>query len=125
MIKTSFGELNFQIGFKTQITISLFNNTFSVILNAMAYYEKDGVTDQQLEAIRALSKNLENTMHNAETQLTNYVGLQAAQRFTPRTLLVQRDGETALLCDDINDEDNGIAIILSPEKRITTQDEYL
>lgn len=91
----------------------------------MAYYEKDGVTDQQLEAIRALSKNLENTMHNAETQLTNYVGLQAAQRFTPRTLLVQRDGETALLCDDINDEDNGIAIILSPEKRITTQDEYL
>ena len=40
-------------------------------------------------------------------------------------LLFERDGSYAILFDDKNDEDNGIAVCLVPSERVLTQDEYL
>jgi hypothetical protein len=40
-------------------------------------------------------------------------------------LTIKRDGECALLLDDTEDEDNGMAVVLLPEEEAMTQDEYL
>jgi hypothetical protein len=50
---------------------------------------------------------------------------QLSTRFSPRTLLFGRDGSYALLLDDVVDPDNGLAVCLSPEEKVVTQDEYL
>ncbi len=43
----------------------------------------------------------------------------------PRTLLFQRDDGHALLLDDKEDENGGIAVCLAPKESIISQDEYL
>ncbi|WP_028504329.1 hypothetical protein [Ruminococcus albus] len=46
-------------------------------------------------------------------------------RFIPKTLLIKRSGAIALLCDDVKNPDEGIAICLFPEKCVISQDDYL
>ena len=46
-------------------------------------------------------------------------------RFIPKTLLIDRDGSYALLFDDNDNPDDGIAVCLAPEEKIISQDEYL
>ena len=41
------------------------------------------------------------------------------------TLLFGRNGECALLCDDNNEPDEGIAICIYPKAVIKSQDDYL
>ena len=49
----------------------------------------------------------------------------ASDRFIPKTLLVNRDGSIAIMCDDEDEPDEGIAICLMPEMQIMSQDDYL
>lgn len=125
MISTAFGELTFQIGFKKQIEITLFGKTISVVLKAKAYYEQDGLTAEQLAALCDLHEHLTEQMQIAETLLRSEAGSHAAERFTARTLLVQRDGEYALLLDDAEDEEEGVAVVLSPITQVLSQSVYL
>ena len=49
----------------------------------------------------------------------------AALRFTPSSLYFDRDGGCALLCDDEQDLDEGIAVCILPEKSVEYQSDYL
>ena len=49
----------------------------------------------------------------------------AETRFSPRRLLFTVSGESALLCDDAEDEDEGIAVCLLPEKTVEYQSNFL
>ena len=46
-------------------------------------------------------------------------------RYVPRTVLFDRNGEFALLLDDKQDDEAGIAVVLSPTARVVDQNEYL
>lgn len=59
-----------------------------------------------------------------ERLLTEY-SQKASERFVPRTLLFEEDGTYALLCDDKEEPDDGIAVCLVPETKIMSQDDYL
>lgn len=120
-----FGEMVFNVGWKTKTEISLFDNNYSVIIKAAAYFEKDGITAVQEAAFFDFDNNKNERLKTVEKLLTDYSDADAAQRFVPRTLLFQRNGSYALLLNDRKDADGGIAVCLQPEVKIVFQDEYL
>ena len=63
-------------------------------------------------------------MNCVEKMLKEYSDF-AQEQFIPRTLLMNRDGSYALLFDDRDNEDEGIAVCLAPEEKIVSQDDYL
>ena len=125
MNNSCFGEMTFNTGWKATTDIILFGKSISIIVKAKAYYEKDGITDEQEAAFSDFSNNKEQRLRITEKLLSDYSTVDAADRFVPRTLLFERDGSYALLFDDKNDEDNGIAVCLAPSEQVLTQDEYL
>ena len=123
MIHSVFGDLYFNTGWKTDIEIVLFGKARRITVKARSYAETDGLTAAQQAALTDCQEHLEKRMKEAETLLSSYG--DCAARFSPRTLLFGRDGEYALLCDDRDDPDDGIAVILSPRQEIGSQDMYL
>ncbi|MHC1685928.1 MAG: hypothetical protein AB6733_23860 [Clostridiaceae bacterium] len=125
MNNSYFGEMIFNTGWKATTDILLFGKSISIIVKAKAYYEKDGITSEQEAAFSDFSNNKEQRLKITEKLLSDYSAVDAADRFVPRTLLFERDGSYAILFDDKNDEDNGIAVCLAPSEQVLTQDEYL
>ena len=125
MKNSCFGEMIFNTGWKATTDVILFGKSTSIIVKAKAYYENDGITSEQEAAFLDFSNNKEQRLKATEKLLSDYSTVDADSRFVPRTLLFERDGSYALLFDDKNDEDNGIAVCLAPYKQVLTQDEYL
>lgn len=125
MKNSVFGQLIFNTGFKTKEDITFFNTNYSIVVKAKAYYEKDGITKEQEAAFCCFKTNKDNQLKNIEKLLIDFAGDNAAKRFVPRTLLFLRDGGYALLCDDNEDEDGGVAVCLAPTMEVLSQDEYL
>lgn len=120
-----FGEMIFNVGWKAKTEISLFDKKYSLLIKASAYFEKDGITAEQEAAIVNFGENKNELLKKAEKMLIDFSEEDAAQRFIPRTLLFQRNGSYALLLDDNEEEDEGVAICFQPEVKIVSQDEFL
>lgn len=125
MNNSVFGELVFNIGWKTKTEITLFNNNYNATVKASAYFEKDGITKEQKAAMADFNEHKEERLKVAEGLLVNFAEGEISERFVPRTLLFQRNGDYALLLDDREAEDEGIAVCLYPAAEIISQDEYL
>lgn len=125
MMDSVFGALRFDVGWKTEIDAGLFGKTRRVTVKARAYREEDGLTPEQESAFADYKSREEEIWKAAEKLLQDFAGGDCAARFTPRTLLFERDGGYALLCDDGEDPDGGIAIELAPRRRVASQDDYL
>jgi hypothetical protein len=125
MNNATFGELTFNICWKTKTDITLFGNKFEVVVKAKAYFEKDGVTAKQETAYTDFTENKTARLEAVETLLNDFADNSAINRFIPRTMLFGRDGEYALLLDDKQDEDGGIAVTLAPKVEVVAQDAYL
>ena len=125
MNNSVFGELVFNTGWKTKTSIHLFGNNYDVIVKAKAYFEKDGVTVEQETAYGDFCSNKSERLAAVENLLNSFAKDDASKQFTPRTLLFQRDGGYAILFDDKEDIDGGIAVCLAPQAEVVTQDEYL
>ncbi|PWV99308.1 hypothetical protein DFQ01_11524 [Paenibacillus cellulosilyticus] len=125
MNNSVFGELVFNVGWKAATDISLFNNVHSVTVKAAAYFEKDGITAEQETAFVDFGDNKRARLATVEKLLIDYANGDASNRFVPRTLLFKRNGSYALLLDDSEDEDEGIAVCLAPSATIVSQSEYL
>jgi hypothetical protein len=125
MNNAAFGELFFNIGWKTKANITLFGNSYDIVIKAKAYFEKDGVTTEQENAYRDFISNKPQRLAAIEKSLNDFSNDGASKRFVPRTLLFQRDGSYALLLDDKEDEDDGVAVCFTLKVEVISQDEYL
>ena len=125
MRNSVFGELVFNTGWKTKAEIVLFSKNYSIVVKAKAYFEKDGITKEQEAAFANFQAHKTEQLNIAEKLLMKFSVNEAAERFIPRTLLFQRDGSYALLLDDNEDEDGGIAVSLEPTAAVLSQDDYL
>ena len=121
-MKTAFGDMYFDTGWKTNYELELFGYSCSVLVKVKAYYEKDGITKEQQAACKYFLEHEQKLMAKAEELLDDY---GKSDVVTPTMLVIQPDGEIALLLDDEEDEDNGMAVVLYPEPECMTQDEYL
>jgi hypothetical protein len=125
MNSSVFGELVFNVGWKVKTDISLLNNDYSVIVKATAYFEKDGITAEQEAAFVDFGDNKNERLKMVEKLLIDFTNGDASKRYIPKILLFQRNGSYALLLDDREDEDEGIAVCLEPVAKIVSQSEYL
>ena len=114
MIESKFGELEFDFGYYTKLEVNLFSQSQIVPVDFSAYYENDGITEQQdkqLEKLQAL--------------LIAEFGIESKQRFSLSELYIERTGELAFLFDDSENPDEGIVVQLLPKVLITSQSVYL
>lgn len=125
MNNKTFGELTFNTGWKTKTDILLYGTNYNVVVKAKAYHESDGVTAEQESAYADFKGNKDTRLITVEKLLDAFADGNSAKRFIPQTLLFQRNGGYALLLDDKQDEDGGIAVILAPKAEVKSQDEYL
>ena len=124
MLHDLFGEITFNTGWKSKKTIRVFDKEYTINLKIQAYFEEDGITREQENAYSEFCKSENEKLETVENLLRGYSD-SPEQEFIPKTLLINRDGSYALLCDDIDNEDEGIAVCLYPEEVIISQDDYL
>lgn len=124
MLHDLFGEITFNTGWKSKKTIKLFDKEYTINLKIQAYFEEDGITKEQENAYSIFCKSESKKLEIIENLLRGYSD-SPEQEFIPKTLLINRDGSYALLCDDTDNEDEGIAVCLYPEEVIISQDDYL
>lgn len=83
------------------------------------------MTAEQEAAYADFKGNKDTRLITVEKLLDAFAEGNSVKRFIPQTLLFQRNGGYALLFDDNQDEDGGIAVILAPKAEVKSQDEYL
>lgn len=124
MENSVFGKMSFKIGWKKKIEYSFFDENREITLKVKAYREKDEITEAQEIAYKKYLENEANIAATINKLLIEY-SENAQEQFIPKTLLIGRKGECALLCDDKYNLDDGIAITIYPEFSIVAQDDYL
>lgn len=124
MIETAIGTMKFDMGFKKQDVLLFCGKEKNIVVKAKAYYEQDGITDAQKAAIDKYKRE-KSKISNDITDLMEKSYRNDKERFVPKTILVGREGELALLCSDNKNPDEGIAICVYPKLEIVSQDDYL
>lgn len=119
-----FDKFKFNVGWKTIKTIELFNKKYEIIVKLAAYFEEDGITDEQKKSYKSFLDNENKILSDVNEKLLEY-DLEAENKFVPTLLLVNRDGELALMLDDDTDFESGIVVCIYPEIEILLQDDYL
>ncbi|NCD09339.1 MAG: hypothetical protein EOL98_07925 [Negativicutes bacterium] len=125
MKNTAFGELIFNTGWKTKTTICLHERKFNIVVKAKAYYETDDITAEQEFSYIDFKNNIDTRLATVEKLLYKFTNGVNVDRFIPKILLFQRNGEYALLLDDIQDDEGGVAVCIAPKPEVIAQNEYL
>lgn len=122
MITTAFGDMNFNIGWKTKTIIKIFDIDYQITVKLKAYNEKLSITEEQIQTCQFFCDNTEKIINKIENLLLSY---KDRENLTPTTLLVKRNGDYAILFNNNNDADNGIAVCLTPKEEILSLDQFL
>ena len=125
MIDKDFGEVIFNDGFDTKINVTIFSKTQKVLVTALAYEESDGISKEQKKSFLTFNNKKIEYISKIESILVDEFGNKANDRFNISSIFIDRDGELALLFDDQQNEDEGIAVQIIPEILICEQTNYL
>lgn len=120
-----FGELNYNFGFERYLEINIFEQKKKVLLTVQAYNESDLITEKQELAFENFSLHLDKHIKDVEQLLLESYGGVSKERFSVTSILIDRDGELALLFDDKEDADEGIVVIIYPKLELNLQSNYL
>jgi len=120
-----FGDVKFDTGWKTKMAVSLFGKEYDIVVKAKSYREEDAVTSEQETAFGDFLRNQSGLLKSVEKLLNDFSDNNASNRFLPTILLIERNGGYALLCEDDENKEDGVAVCLAPEKKVVSQDEYL
>lgn len=123
MIIEPFGELEFNTGWKKPYSVTFNSVKYDIVMKIKAYDADDGIPLVQKQAYVSYINNEKQYLYQAENAIKEEFG--DATRFVPSMLLVNRRGECALLCDDLEEPDEGIAIVFGDRIKIVSQSEYL
>ena len=123
MAITAFGRMTYKkMGWKTTRKITLFSTVYEIVINCLAYEKDEPITEEQQAACADFAAHEGEILKKIERMIEEF-GDRA--RFTPTVLFIEQDGAYAMLFDDSADEDDGIAVCISPKEEILTQDQYL
>ena len=125
MIESKFGELEFDFGYYTKLEVNLFSQSQIVPVDFSAYYENDGITEQQESVYSQFLEEKDKQIEKLKSLLIAEFGIESKQRFSLSELYIERTGELAFLFDDSENPDEGIVVQLLPKVLITSQSVYL
>jgi len=136
MLNKIFGEVQWDTGWETEIT--LWGKKHKITVAANAYYEHELITGEQEKAYLAFKEiptsRIEELLKQFYEELVwenfyvdkdDLIKGSPSEFLTPIELVIEQEGICALLFSDKNDLDNGIAVKLYPEEEVMTQDEFL
>lgn len=119
-----FGEVSFDAGWNRNDKISLWGKINNITVTAAAYYDSELITEAQQSSYRSYNLNKSILEKKVEQLLSNYMD-EPEKHLKPRFLVFEKNGAYALMLDDDNDPDNGVAVQLAPTAKVTSQDAYL
>ncbi|WP_314830487.1 hypothetical protein [uncultured Streptococcus sp.] len=125
MYNRVFGNMKFDSGFEIESEICLFLKKKPICITAEAYWESDDVTLAQENAFLEFNKKKGEYVARLENLMIVKYGVEAKERFSAKQILISREGKLAILFDDSEDEDEGIAVQIIPNYRIEEQSTYL
>ena len=124
MENSIFGKMEFHTGWKIHGEVVFYGRTYPITIKCKSYRQEDGLTQEQKDAMELYNRDGQKQLAALQQILTNQYP-DAQHQFTPTMLLFQRDGEYTLLLDDAKNPDEGICMVLSPKRKIISQDDYL
>ena len=126
MNNSVFGEVAFNMGWERKLELKLFKKTYTITVNAKAYYDTDEITEAQEKAFKSFMDELPKKTAVIENMLLDMSkGSDKLGNYTPSLLLFQRDGSYALLFNNKLAEADEMAICLAPQEKIIAADVYL
>lgn len=124
MLNNIFGDMEYSIGWKSKKIINLFGKEYPIFVKIQARNPDQALPISQEQSCFEYINHESEYLSDIEEMLIEYCD-SASSHFTPRVLLFKRNGVCALLLDDINDPDDGIAVRIIPEKNVVSQDMFL
>ncbi len=138
-----FGEMSYKHRWYKQQSICMFGKDWTITVAAKAYSGKP-ITEEQQKAYLCFLEKEKEMVNTIGEQLKNYVNKnlsslaeywigartiinisELAQMVTPKTLLFKQDGSTLMLLDCVWDVEGGMAVKLTPEIAVGSQDLFL
>ena len=122
-ISTIAGELSFNYGWERKIEIDFNHKKTEINLFFVAYYKNELLTQKQELAYQFWKSNkfqIEGNINSILNQSQYNIDF-----VVPTCLYFDKAGSIFLLCDEINDMDDGIAIDITDSYKILSQDVVL
>lgn len=125
-LETEVGVFEFNYGWVKLINLNINEITYEIPLVFEAF-EGENISEAQLKSYKLFMHEQSRYEQNILDLMSEYVLNESIQNpeFTPTSLLFKRDGIIGLICDCNWDIDQGIVIILYPNKVIKNQDLFL
>ena len=127
-----FGEVEYHYGWVKPITLSFWNNDYSVSVVASAYQGQD-IVDIQRKQYQHFISHLSETITIICDAVASYYCRDIAKtnatdisgHVKPTELIFQRDGSYGVLFDCDWDIEHGIVVCVHPEVKVGPQDIFL
>ena len=130
MFHDVFGDVVFKHSWRGKDEIQLWGEDYEITVNADANRKSELISDEQEMAYAGFKRSRPEKQKQIESMLSDYYGNRMdagmlRHQLTPKTLVIERGGGVALLLQDREGRGNGLAVVLSPDEDVMTQDEYL
>lgn len=117
----------FNYSWEVTSTMYFFNKLYQITISADAYYDTEKITGEQIKAYHDFLMHEKQILSKVEKFFVKELGSKknAVKNFTPKVLKIQKNGDMALLFDDVNDLEAGIVICITPTLKMMDIDQYL
>ena len=121
-----FANATFNFAWEMPLKISLFEEDFSIVVSADAYFPSDEITEEQAKAYKSFLENYNEIIANTEQKLIEEGKTKenALDRFIPKMLKIKRNGDFGIVFDDKEDFENGLVVTIKPKYELMSTDEY-
>ena len=113
-----FGDVTFNFGWETSLQIRYNEKDYAITVSADAYFETDGITQQQEDSYAEFLKNKVEVLESIQKALGDN------DKFVPALLLVKRNGDYGLVFDDVEDTEGGAVVTVKPKIEVLAVDQY-
>lgn len=125
-LDSNLNNLTFQYGWIKPLSISLAGKVFNSKVVFQASRQEE-ITEKQQKSFKEFYENYDDFIEEINTLLTLYIKDNSIENpeVNLTALLFKRNGDFAALFDCNWDSENGIAVILKPNKKVGIQDLFL
>ena len=122
-----FEKSSFNMGWKISISISLFEKDYKITILAEAYNKSEKTTEAQIKSYNDFIKKQSTILPKVEKLLAYEANSidNAKKRFSPKMIYINQNGNYAMIFDDKENKEDGIAVTIKPSIKVTTTDQYL
>lgn len=124
------GEIEYDFGWIKIEEIPFFDSKYNVKMVFEAFEDED-ITDTQRNNYIEFTKNIDEISKKAINKLSDYLvenftGMYVVKNIiVPTSVFFKQDGHYGVLCEFDLDEENGLAIVVSNDYDVISQDMFL